>query len=172
MILHNTENAYWYELVFQAQSQALISLDDDVLTYTALMLNRSVKETDIADTIIALEYLKALQKRTSSKIQQLKQVAEYSLILAALFPLITKKRNVSVEYYAQMSQNAYVDLACLTPTHMPMLGSLYEKMVTVFEDVYSVLCVLRKLDNPPKDFDNHLAMSREQASSSGHGLKH
>jgi len=157
LILHKNEIANWYDLVMQAQSKAKIYLDDEIEVYVALLIKKSVKDISMADTIVAMNYLKALNsKAVLAKGKRLKQVADQSLLLSTLFPGRAKHRNVSDTYYASISQSAYACLISLLEETVPVLCDLYKKLLCNFNSIVIVLSALRqnaleyKLSGNPK----------------------
>lgn len=111
LILHPTDISQWYALVNEAQVAAHLYLNESTESYLVFLLQRFVHNTHLVDTVVAMDFLQALQGSTPQKIDQLRDVGDKSLLLCGLFPGLADRRRVTVEYYAQMGQTAYLSLS-------------------------------------------------------------
>lgn len=111
LILHPTDISQWYALVTEAEVASQLNLNENTESYLVYLLQRFVQEPELLESTIALDALAALQGPTQLLIEKLKIVGDKSLLVCGLFPGLARRRHVSVEYYSQMGQAAYLTIS-------------------------------------------------------------
>lgn len=112
LILHPTETSQWHALINDAQIDSNCFLDEKVESYLVFLLMRFNQSPHIANSVLALDFLKIYQT-PSGKVKRdlLQQVGDQSLLFSGLFPGLAKKKHVSVDYFIQMGKTAYLTVA-------------------------------------------------------------
>ncbi|MDF1756735.1 MAG: hypothetical protein P1U74_00305 [Legionellaceae bacterium] len=111
LILHPTDISQWYALVNEAQASTQLALNEDTESYLVFLLQRFSQNPQLAESIIAIDFLESMAANNSKQIEQLKVVGDKSLLLCGLFPGIATRRSLSVDYYADMGQAAYLSVS-------------------------------------------------------------
>jgi hypothetical protein len=111
LILHPTDVSQWYALVNEAQASTHVALGESIESYLVFLLQRFIHTPQLAESIIALDFLESISSPSRQQIEKLRVVGDKSLLLCGLFPGITAKRNISVDYYAGMGQSAYLSVS-------------------------------------------------------------
>lgn len=107
LILHPTEISQWQALVNEAQVNTRLILNENMESYLVFLLLRFSKGSQLFESIIGLDFLKAMKLNTSSRIARFRELGDKSLLFSGLFPELARKRNVSLDYFSEMGQQAY-----------------------------------------------------------------
>jgi hypothetical protein len=116
LILHPTATSQWYALVNEAEVSANLVLHEDTESYLVFLLMRFTQGTQLADSILAIDFLHALHANKHRRAELMRDIGDKSLLFSGLFPEIAQKRRVSIDYFTGMGQNAYLSA-----------GELYEQ---------------------------------------------
>jgi hypothetical protein len=143
IITHQTQAAHWHELIILAQKDVKIVLDHEVEAYVVMMLMRHMCRTDLADVVLSLEYLKALELPEKSQNTQIQIVADQCLIHAGLFPDRAMRKSVSTHYFIDLGRSAYAQLMERLSFVMPSLSALYFKLCAEFNAISNVMLNMR-----------------------------
>lgn len=112
LILHPTETSQWYALLNEAQASSECFLEEKVESYLVFLLMRFNQSPHIANSVLALDFLKISQTPAGKvKRELLQQVGDQSLLFAGLFPGLAERKHVSVDYFVQMGKAAYRSVA-------------------------------------------------------------
>ena len=128
-----------YELLEEAKTRSGKKLDCEVEVYVAGILAR-LFEGDIYDDAkpLAIAYMEsATSDNIFQRISGLKTVADGALVFAGLFPLNSRRKNVTIGYFTEIGTNAYNDLS--STKH----GAIFYKMAIHFTDVRNCLNTLQ-----------------------------
>jgi hypothetical protein len=140
LILHPTDISQWYALVNEAQASTQLALNENTESYLVFLLQRFSQTPQLIESIIALDFLESMSIVGSRQIEQLKLVGDKSLLLCGLFPGIATRRNVTLEYYTDMGQAAYLSISELQkkPT-----SDLYLELSKHFLNMQTILQAMR-----------------------------
>ena len=111
LILHPTETSQWHALLNEAQLGSQCFLDEDVESYLVFLLMRFSQSPHIANSVIALDFLKSNSQQGKIKRELLKEVGDKSLLFSGLFPGLAEKKQVSVDYFIHVGKTAYYSVA-------------------------------------------------------------
>lgn len=136
LVLHPTDTSQWYALILEAESQTKINLAEETESYLVFLLMRSSKNTLWLDSMIGMDYLKALQEKGHIQQQLLIEVGDKSLLLSGFFSEITRKQQLDPKYYADIGQLAYARLGAF-PNHARQ--KLYHDLSKQFYNLQQVL---------------------------------
>lgn len=111
LILHPTDTSQWHALVNEAQQSRNIVLNENTESYLVFLLMRFAQTTKLLESVIALDFLESMHKHGSRQIKLLQEVGDKSLLFCGLFPGMACKRRVSLDYFSDMGQAAYLSVA-------------------------------------------------------------
>jgi len=140
LILHPTDTSQWYALVNEAQAETRIILNENTESYLVFLLMRFTMGPEIIESVIALDFLDSINHSRIRQTEQLKEVGDKSLLFSGLFPGIAKKRSVSVEYFIDIGQSAYLSVSKLQESSD---SELFLQLSNQFLDLKTILQVMR-----------------------------
>jgi len=108
LILHPTDISQWYALVTEAEVASQLNLTENTESYLVFLLQRFSQAPQLTDSVVALDFLNAMQAPSRQKIEELIVVGDKSLLVSGLFPGLAERRHVSLDYYSDMGQAAYL----------------------------------------------------------------
>ncbi len=140
LILHPTDTSQWHALVNEAQASTCLVLTENTESYLVFLLMRFSQTTQLLESIIALDFLEAMQKPGKRQIDLLRDVGDKSLLVCGLFPGMASKRHVSVDYFSDMGQAAYLTVGELQESQT---ADLYFQLSAQFLKLRQVLQAMR-----------------------------
>ncbi len=175
LVLNPTATAQWYQLVNEAENTYLSRhsqchrLSEEMQSYLVFLLMRYVERADLANAIMALEYLHSFEAQGKYQIEQLQVVGDKCLIYAGLFPEQAIRRRVNMGYYAQLGRSAYASVAHLVHD---VRTCLFTELARQFVMLMDILQVMRELGNVAKPLLQPLqAIELWQETGSSHALE-
>lgn len=139
-ILHPTELCQWHALVNEAQSITQLILNENTESYLVFLLMRYTQGPKLIESIIALDFLQSMHTTKHRQIDLLRDVGDKSLLFCGLFPGMAKKRQVSLNYFTDMGQAAYLSVSEL---HEKTLSGLYLELSDQFMSMQQILQAMR-----------------------------
>jgi hypothetical protein len=103
--------AHWYSLIAEAEYRTNYQPNDGIKSYLILTLDKFIQDNDLSTSIIGADFLIYIKELESGQREQLRDLGDQCLILAGLFPGHAEKRNVSVNYFIGIGQQAYLTVA-------------------------------------------------------------
>mgnify|MGYP004258961511 CR=1 FL=1 len=141
LILHPTDTSQWHALVNEAQASTNIVLQEGTESYLVFLLMRFGNNAYLIESIVALDFLNASHRPQQQKIHLLKEVGDKSLLFCGLFPGMAEKRRVSLNYFINMGQSAYLTVS----EHQgPKQGALFYQLGQQFNELSTVLKAMRR----------------------------
>ncbi|HVT62679.1 MAG TPA: hypothetical protein VHD33_04240 [Legionellaceae bacterium] len=140
LILHPTDISQWYALVNEAQVALDLSLTENTESYLVFLLQRFSHNPQFIEAIMALDFLEAMQGSPRHQIEHLIAVGDRSLLLCGLFPGVVERRHVTLDYYMQMGQAAYLTVSELQE---PTYAELYVQLSHHFGHLQKILQAMR-----------------------------
>lgn len=140
LILHPTDISQWHALVNEAQVATQLMLSETTESYLVFLLMRFSQGTKLIESIVALDFLESIHKPRSLQIELLRDVGDKSLLFCGLFPGIAKKRHVSLNYFSEMGQAAYLTIGELEGRHT---RNLYSQLSEQFLTLQQILQAMR-----------------------------
>jgi len=146
--IKRTPIATWRALVDEAAKQTGYHCDDYVEHYLVLTLEHFTTDNHLSSTIVALDFLLALDAMGREGGGQIRKVGDECLLLAGLFPERAAHKHVPVEYFINIGQYAY---QLLTKAHFKMLydPELFAKLSNEFPNLIDLLQTMRKIPKKP-----------------------
>ncbi|KTD18091.1 hypothetical protein [Legionella jordanis] len=159
LILHPTEISQWHALVNEAQASTRLVLNESTESYLVFLLMRFTQGPRLIESVVALDFLESMHN-PRRQVELLKDVGDKSLLFCGLFPGIAKKRHVSLEYFADIGQAAYLTVGEL---HDNQTADLYFQLSEQFPSLQQILRAMRGewLQNSSED---NLLISKVRSS--------
>ncbi len=144
LMVHPTTTRDWQALVEQARHSIECSLSEQLESYLVFTLMRFTTRPEIVDTVLATEYLHALELGGPEQTRRLRDLGDQCLLYSGLFPGQARRRAVPIAYFVTLGQSAYDALGIRLPdAHGDLFLELSEGFVTLMD----VLLALRGRDN-------------------------
>lgn len=136
--------AAWQDLVDEAATQAGYRCEENIEHYLVLTLDHFAQNNRLASTVVALDFLLALQSLGRTGGSQIRKVGDECLLLAGLFPESAARKHVSLEYFIGIGQEAYHQL---TQANFQWVydPQLFAKLSKDFPNLIDVLQTMRKI---------------------------
>ncbi len=145
ILVEPTSSAQWLELVREAEQQYGQMLHEDMESYLVFMLMRYSKNNSLAQTALALDYLRTSELAGKDLGNRLRDIGDQCLIVAGLFPARARKRNVRVSYYVDMGRSAY---HYLSHNLQHASADLYQHLADTFVVLMDILQTIRDFNAP------------------------
>ncbi|KTD19752.1 hypothetical protein [Legionella londiniensis] len=140
LILHPTDTSQWHALVNEAQASTRLILNENTESYLVFLLMRFSQTTKLLESVIALDFLESMQSAGKRQLELLRDVGDKSLLFCGLFPGMARKRHVSLEYFSDMGQAAYLTVGELQERQF---ADLYFQLSEQFLTMQQVLQAMR-----------------------------
>lgn len=140
LILHPTDISQWYALVSEAEAATQLVLNENTESYLVFLLQRFAHAPQLAESILALDFLESMAAFGKKQIEKLTVVGDKSLLLCGLFPGVVERRNVQLDYYVDMGKAAYLSVSELQNTPD---SELFLDLSTNFPNLQTILQALR-----------------------------
>lgn len=140
LILHPTDISQWHALVNEAQAATRLVLNENTESYLVFLLMRFSQGPKLIESVVALDFLESVRKPRPLQVQLLKDVGDKSLLFCGLFPGIAKKRHVSLNYFSDMGQAAYLSVGELQESQT---ADLYFQLSAQFITLKQILQAMR-----------------------------
>lgn len=132
LILHPTDISQWHALVNEAQAATRLILSENTESYLVFLLMRFSQGPKLIESIVALDFLESVHKPRPLQMQFLRDVGDKSLLFCGLFPGIAARRHVSLSYFAEMGQAAYLSVSELeAKDSAPLYFQLSEQFINL-----------------------------------------
>ena len=142
LILHPTEMSQWQALVYDAQATTALMLNENTESYLVFLLMRYTQGPKLIESVIALDFLESLQKTKHRQLDLLRDVGDKSLLFCGLFPGVAKRRQLSLDYFVDMGQSAYLSLSELHQSADAKLYSQLSEQFIVMKDILTAMRVI------------------------------
>ncbi|KTC65702.1 Uncharacterised protein (plasmid) [Legionella adelaidensis] len=140
LILHPTDTCQWHALVNEAQAATSLVLNENTESYLVFLLMRFSQKTKLLESVIALDFLESMHRTGRRQVELLQEVGDKSLLFCGLFPGMASRRNVSLDYFSEMGQAAYLTVGDL---HAKEVAKLYYQLSKQFLTMQQVLQAMR-----------------------------
>lgn len=135
----NSQLSQWHSLVNDAEQAAGVSLEPDLESYLVFTLMRYLSRPDMAQRVLALDYLQAAHCQGREQQDRLRDVGDQCLLYSGLFPRRAERRRVRISYYVDLGRTAYHHLG----SSRVALSSLYAELAHAFVSAMDVLQAIR-----------------------------
>ncbi len=162
-ILQGHATAQWQRLLAESQAACERRLDESSESYLVFCLQRFMSRPEMAEAVLALEYLHGQELLGRQRTGALRDVGDQCLLYSGLFPRRAERRRVPVQYYVELGRTAYAQLAAELEETM---GELFAHLSEDFVAMMDVLQTLRSLgsEGPLLDPWDDAALARDLGS--------
>ena len=140
-----TSTAQWHALVIEATKQTGYRFDESLESYLVITLEHFTTKDEWVNSIIALDFLSAIELTGSSGNHVLRNVGDQCLLISGLFPERVLRKNVSLNYLISIGQQAYYTLA-FARQPFAIDTELFEKLGVNFIGLMDVLHTMRDIN--------------------------
>lgn len=168
LIIQPTSLADWQSLIKEAENASHHSLAEDLESYLVFLLMRFTSRAEVANSVLAREFLQSLKLIGQEKVEHLREVGDKCLLFAGLFPGRAERRRVQISYFVELGQNAYAHLA--TTLNKQKLAELYLALHDGFVTLMDVLHTVREINNNTNSLTPLQAAELWTDTASSHAL--
>ncbi|WP_133127604.1 hypothetical protein [Legionella nagasakiensis] len=140
LILHPTDTSQWHALVNEAQASTRLVLNENTESYLVFLLMRFSQTTQLLESVLALDFLESMHSPGKRQVELLRDVGDKSLLFCGLFPGMANKRHVSLDYFSDMGQAAYMTVGELQDNES---ANLYFQLSKQFMMLKQILQAMR-----------------------------
>lgn len=108
LFLYPGETSQWHALLNEAQVHTQLILDDNMHSYLLFLLMRFMKQSNMMESVLALDFLEAVQETGQYQVQLLQELGDKSLLFSGLFPEMAARRQLQLTYFSEIGQAAYL----------------------------------------------------------------
>jgi len=145
-IVAQSVKEHWQHLVCDAATSCAYDLDEEIESYLVFALIRFTERSDIASSVIALEYLQSGSETGHQQLNHLRDIGDKCLLFSGLFPQFSRSKAVDIGYYVNIGRSSYDQLGQLL--HQG-LARLYKKLAEYFVYLTDILHAMRELNGIP-----------------------
>lgn len=128
----------WQALVADAEELCGVQLDEELESYLVFTLMRYLRRPEMAQRILALDFLQALQASRQQRSQVMRDVGDQCLLFSGLFPRRAERRRVRVSYYVDLGRSAYQNLADSLTKTAHIFARLAEEFVAAMDTLQAI----------------------------------
>ncbi len=139
LILHPTDMSQWHALVNEAQAATQIFLNENTESYLVFLLMRFTQGPKLIESIIALDFLESMHRPRPAQRQLLRDVGDKSLLFCGLFPGIAEKRHLSLNYFSELGQAAYLTVGELEEKPSKDLYFQLSEQFLILQDILQAM---------------------------------
>lgn len=140
LILHPTDISQWHALVNEAQAATRLILNENTESYLVFLLMRFSHGPKLIESVVALDFLESMHKPRSLQVDLLRDVGDKSLLFCGLFPGLAERRHVSLNYFSDLGQAAYLTVSELQESQT---SDLYLQLSAQFITLQQILQAMR-----------------------------
>lgn len=171
IVVETNTTAQWHQLVMEAQSAADVALDEELESYLVFLLMRYIRRSEIASSILALDYLEGVQSLGKVRIHRLRDVGDQCLLYSGLFPQRARRRRVRISYFVDLGRSAYISLADnLKVSHANLYINLAQWFVPVMDVMHAMRRLGGKRSNQGPDLLSAMELWQDTGSKGGYQL--
>ena len=144
-----SSTASWQSLVHDALNNCQYRINEDLEAYLIFLLSRFISNTNLAGSVLAIEYLESQPLCGAHKKESLRDVGDKCLLFAGFYPEQAHKKLVSLTYFVNLGRGAYDQIACSpTKTHdiFDGLNKLFKELSEKFVILLNILQQIKLLD--------------------------
>lgn len=146
IVTYSTSLAQWQALINEATVDAHIRLNEDLESYLVFLLMRFTTKPEIAESVLAIDFLSAFHRSIWDRSEQLQQVGDKCLLLAGLFPGRAERKHVRISYFIHLGRSAYDSLSAVSTDSS---ADLFHHLSAAFIPLTDVLLAARSLNQIP-----------------------
>lgn len=142
IVVEPTATSQWQKLVKEAAITSECTLDDELESYLVFLLMRNANKPEMADSVLALEYLQSLLSEGTQRTDQLREVGDKCLLYSGLFPEQAYRKQVHIRYFIDIGQSSYHQIS---ETLQRSVARMYQRLSEYFVMLMDVLQAIREM---------------------------
>lgn len=135
LITNANVSLLWQDVIKSAENRCAVTLKQDLEAYLVSMMIRFTNRPDIANKLIAKDFLEAQLQQAAQRHASLQIVGDQCLIYAGLFPQQAPKKLVKIAYFVDLGRSAY---ASVSRGANDLFGSLAMQFVVLMDVLQSI----------------------------------
>ncbi len=140
LILHPTDISQWHALVNEAQAATRLILNENTESYLVFLLMRFSQGPKLIESVVALDFLESMSKPRQIQRELMRDVGDKSLLFCGLFPGLAERRHVSLSYFSDLGQAAYLTVGEMQEAQT---ADLYFQLSAQFITLQQILQAMR-----------------------------
>jgi len=128
----------WQALVAEAEELSGVQLGEELESYLVFTLMRYLRRPEMAQRILALDFLEAFQHSHPQRNEALRDVGDQCLLFSGLFPRRAERRRVRVSYYVKLGRSAYQTLADSLSKTADLFALLAEEFIAAMDTLQAI----------------------------------
>jgi hypothetical protein len=139
----------WYNLVHDAQDKSHQQLNEDLESYLIFLLIRFTNNTQLANSILSIEYLESQSLHGVNQQEHLRDIGDKCLLFAGFYPEQAHKKLVSLGYFVDLGRSAYDQIAkknIINNQSYKGLNKLFTELTVNFVNLLNILNQIKLLD--------------------------
>lgn len=168
LIIHPTPMAQWKALVDEAEKASSIQLPEELESYLVFLLMRFSDHPELVNSVLAIDFLKSLEKIKFTKQEGLKDVGDKCLLFAGLFPGQARRHRLRISYYVKLGKTAYISLA---DSYLNHFSQLFTSLSDQFVGLMDILHTMHELTSQQYFLDLLQAEELWSDTKSPHAFK-
>ena len=128
----------WQALVAEAEALSGVQLGEELESYLVFTLMRYLRRPEMAQRILALDFLEAFQRSHPQRNEALRDVGDQCLLFSGLFPRRAERRRVRVSYYVKLGRSAYQTLADSLSKTADLFALLAEEFIAAMDTLQAI----------------------------------
>lgn len=168
LVIQPSATAQWHAIVGEAEQLCATRLGEELESYLVFLLMRYAESPQIANSVLALDYLHSMAAIGHLRETQLREVGDKCLLYSGLFPARAARRRVNISYYVKLGVGAY---AALASALAQLKAKLFEDLSQQFVKLMDVLQAMRELGNGQACLQPLQAIELWSETGSAHALQ-
>ena len=173
LLTHTNSLVLWQDIVKHAENRCSIALKKELEAYLVSLLNRYTDQPKVAKQVIATAYLEALNLRENERNISLQHIGDQCLLYAGLFPRMTERKLVKINYFVDLGRAAYATISQTTNDLYDLLALQFVVLMDVLQSIrpYSDLLPLEAYEQW-NELHSQRALRILREYTSGMPIKH
>lgn len=147
--IDSSSTSSWHKLIQEALNKSNRHLTEDLESYLIFLLMRFTNNTQLANSILAIEYLESQNLSGNNQNEHLRDVGDKCLLFAGLYPEQAHKKLVSLPYFVNLGRGAYDQIAKKNIYSYQLyngLNNLFAQLSSNFVNILNILQQVKLLD--------------------------
>ncbi|MBI4357395.1 MAG: hypothetical protein HY559_05920 [Gammaproteobacteria bacterium] len=142
LVIQPTITAEWQTLVKEGEKACHTHLTETLQSYLVFLLIRFMKQTELATSVLALEWLATAYQPFSTQQDTLQTIGDKCLLFSGFYPKHSEQKHVKIDYFVHMGQTAY---SKLSEAHARGQALLFSSLCHHFVKLMDILQAMREL---------------------------
>lgn len=142
LVVEPTATSQWQKLVNDAVIASEYKLDDELESYLVFLLMRNTNRPEVANSVLALEYLQGLLNEGTQRTEQLREVGDKCLLYSGLFPEYAYRKQVHIHYFIDIGRASYQQIG---ETLQRSYAKMYQRLSEYFVMLMDILQTIREM---------------------------